>query len=87
MFMQKNLRDIQKTKKNFAEVQNIQKYCLLLENSQNCSEPESVIRFFDGTYAQDFPQLNDPDFTNISYILSEANKLLFSDHHPCRYHC
>ena len=75
VFTQKNLRDIQKTEKNFAEVQNIQKYCLLSENSQNCSEPESVIRFFDGTYAQDFPQLNDPDFTNISFILSEANKL------------
>ena len=73
VFTAKNLKAIQDVEEDFMGTPDIGKFCLLPENSQSCSKPESVIRFFDGTYAGEFPELNDTDFTNIPYILHTAN--------------
>ena len=73
VFTAKNLREIQNVEQNFMDTADIGKFCLLPENSQSCSKPESVIRFFDGTFANIYPELNDTDFTNIPYILHTAN--------------
>ena len=73
VFTAQNLKDIQATEQNFMDTADIEKYCLRPEGSLNCSKPESVIRFFDGTYATQYPELNDPNFQNIPFILYTAN--------------
>ena len=51
-----------------------QRLCQMLENGL-CKPPLSIIRFFDGSYRSIHTDLFDPDFENISRILSLANSI------------
>ena len=75
VFNKDNLKLIQKTEQElFSNTAYQQKLCLLTQNSQ-CEPPASVIRFFDGTYKKVHPLLNDPNFDNISRVLSAAKAI------------
>ncbi|KAI0215660.1 hypothetical protein LSAT2_032285 [Lamellibrachia satsuma] len=51
-------------------------FCMMSTNQSNCVKPMSILRFFDGTYATLDPVFYDPDFANISGVISTA------DQHP-----
>ena len=48
-----------------------EKYCFRNSDSQ-CSKPQSILRFFDGTYAYVDPVFNDTNFDNITAVLYAA---------------
>ena len=47
-------------------------FCLLNVN-QSCVKPNSILRYFDGTYISISSTFYDPDFNNIEGVLNEAN--------------
>lgn len=51
-----------------------QRLCQIVENGL-CKPPLSIIRFFDGSYRSIHPDLFDPEFENITRILTLANSM------------
>ena len=71
-FTQENLRHIQRVENDFVNVESYkEKYCFRNSESQ-CSKPQSILRFFDGTYAYVDPVFNDTNFNNITAVLYAA---------------
>lgn len=72
VFTKHNLELIQKTEEElFSNKIYQQKLCLMVKKG-HCKPPTSIIRFFDGTYQQIHPLLNDPNFEDIPRVLSAA---------------
>ena len=64
------------------------KLCKLVQGQNNtkvCKPAFSILRFFDGTYSNLHPNFNDPNFSNISRVLTTARSLnltkAFLDYH------
>ncbi len=73
VFTKANLEAINKTEEEFMAVKDMAKFCLREKGTTQCSKPESVLRFFDGTYAALYPTLYDPTFERIPEVLYEAS--------------
>ena len=75
VFTKENLKLIQKIERElFSNEVFRQKLCLKMQNSQ-CKQPTSIIRFFDGSYQNLNPLLNDTEFNNIPRVLSAAKSM------------
>ena len=71
----KNLLDIHRTEQELFSNKVFQKSCHMNYVTGNCSLPLSVIRLFDGTYAQINRELYDPDFEKIDTVIRVANNI------------
>lgn len=72
VFTQENLKAIQETENEFFNNEEFKKkYCYLVNGA--CKKMQSIIRFFDGTYAYVDPIFNDPNFKNIPSVLYHAS--------------
>ncbi len=71
----KNLADIKKTETELYNNKIFKKICHLNSITRNCSRPLSIIRLFDGTYAQLNRELYDPEFNNIKRVMQVANNI------------
>ena len=70
----KNLQQIQDVEKRFLNDENFKGKVCRLTTDGDCVKPQSLLRFFDGTFAEVSPVFNDPDFNNISGVVYEANR-------------
>ena len=70
----KNLQQIQDVEKRFLNDENFKGKVCRLTTTGDCVKPQSLLRFFDGTFAEVSPVFNDPDFNNISGVVYEANR-------------
>lgn len=74
-FTKQNLKFIQDTEiEIFNNSIYQQRLCQMVENGL-CKPPLSIIRFFDGSYRSIHPDLFDPNFENITRILTLANSI------------
>lgn len=82
-FTSKKTGDTIYTKSNFIKMKNIEEKLFDIENykdfcqlnkQKECLPPVSLIRFFDGTYANIDPIFDDPNYTNIDLVLYTAFK-------------
>jgi hypothetical protein len=72
MFTQANLRLLEKIEKHLFELENFQSYYCQMSAYGKCKKPESILRFFDGTYQNVDTLFYDPDFENIAQVLYMA---------------
>ena len=78
VFTKENLQLIEQTERElFDNALYQQKLCLLMPNGQ-CQQPNSIIRFFDGSYRKFNQLLYDPKFDNVAFILNAARWLNFT---------
>ena len=72
IFTKKNLLKIKHIEENITSMDEYSHYCVQILPLL-CMRPASVLRYFDGTFADVDLVFYDPDFTNISAVLSEAS--------------
>ena len=74
-----NLRQMQETENSVLQKKNYkEKLCQLVQGQNGttfCKPAFSILRFFDGSYANLHPDFNDLNFTNISRVLMTARNL------------
>ena len=80
VFSRENLRTIRKFENEIFNTNGYQKYLCQLQGNgtRTCKKPLSILRFFDGSYKDIHPDLYDPDFKNVPYILSTTKRINFS---------
>ena len=71
-FTQENLRHIQRVENDFVNVDSYQEKFCLRNSEKECSKPQSILRFFDGTFAYVDSLFNDTNFDNIPAVLNAA---------------
>lgn len=74
VYTKENLKLIKETEENFLNNSDFQQFCQL-ENNSTCRASFSILRYFDGTYKDEDPIFEDPDFNNIPQVLEKANSL------------
>ena len=69
-----NLQRILDVEKRFLNDEEFKGKICRLTTDGDCVKPQSLLRFFDGTFADVSPVFNDPEFNNISGVVYEANR-------------
>ena len=69
-----NLQRILDVEKRFLNDEEFKGKICRLTTDGDCVKPQSLLRFFDGTFADVSPVFNDPEFSNISGVIYEANR-------------
>ena len=72
IFTKKNLLKIKYIEENITSMDEYSHYCVQILPLL-CMRPASILRYFDGTFADVDPVFYDPDFTNISAVLYQAS--------------
>ncbi|XP_064642212.1 uncharacterized protein LOC135496681 [Lineus longissimus] len=72
MFTQKNLKLLEQIERHLFQLKDFQSYYCLYTAYLECKQPESILRFFDGTYKNIDSVFDDPDFENIAQVLFMA---------------
>lgn len=81
IFSQENLRSIRRFENEIFNTKDYQDYLCQLQGNRNrtrCKKPLSILRFFDGSYQDIHPDFYDPDFNNVTNVLSTAKRRNFS---------
>ncbi|XP_071961979.1 protein dispatched homolog 1-like [Antedon mediterranea] len=68
VFTKENFKLIESVEEELRYAKDYTKYCLL-DVDGNCTQINSILRYFDGTYASTNSDLNDPDYDNIPQTL------------------
>ena len=69
-----NLQRVQEVENAYLEDEDFKNKLCRLDPTGECLKPQSLVRFFDGTFAYISPTFNDPEFNNISGVIHEANE-------------
>lgn len=78
VFTRENLQNIQRTEAQLFNNSIYQEKICQITEGQQCRQPMSILRFFDGTYTRLNPVFYDPDFENIAGVLNVANSVNYT---------
>ena len=71
-FTPENLRHIKRVENDFVNIEFYKEKFCLRKSLNQCSKPQSILRFFDGTFTYLDPVFNNTNFDNVPATLHAA---------------